>query len=350
MIKHNNTFKYLDLKRVFKLTNYKPISIIVPAYNEENGIVESIKSLLQLEYPDFQLFIVNDGSKDNSLQKLFENFAIRQVSFTPFYKLKSQPIRSVFMSSEDPNLIVIDKVNCGKADAIDAGINLAKSPLITVIYADSVLARACLLIIVRPFMEDENVIAVGGTIRIANGCNILHGNIVEVGLSKSWLTRFQVVEYLRVFLFGRNGFDVLNGILIISGVFSCFSRDALLKVDGYRAGCIREDMEIIVRMHRKLRKENPELRITLIPDPVCWTAAPETFKVLRSQRMHCQKGTVDSILLHKKLFMNPAYGWISMVAYPYFALCEMLGLFIEIFGYGFFFISMSLALLPSHLP
>ncbi len=342
MIKYNSTIKYLDLKRVFKLTNYKPISVIVPAYNEENGIVESIKSLLQLEYPDFQLIVVNDGSKDSTLQKLFENFSIRQVSFTPFYKLKSQPIRSVFMSSEYPNLIVIDKVNGGKADAINAGVNLAKSPLITVIDADSVLERDCLLKIVRPFMEDENVIAVGGTIRIANGCNILHGNILEVGLAKSWLARFQVVEYLRAFLFGRNGFDVLNGILIISGAFSCFSRDALIKIDGYREGCIGEDMEIIVRMHRKLRRENPKLRITFIPDPVCWTEAPETFAVLRSQRMRWQKGTVDSILLHKKLFMNPAYGWIGMLVFPYFALFEMIGPIIEIFGYFFFIVSFSL--------
>jgi len=341
MIRYNRTIKYLDLKRVFKLTNFKSISVIVPAYNEENGIVESIKSLLQLEYPDFQLVVVNDGSTDNTLQKIFENFSIRQVSFTPFYKLKSQPIRSVFMSSEYPNLIVIDKVNGGKADAINAGINLAKSPLISVIDADSVLERDCLLKIVRPFMEDENVIAVGGTIRIANGCSILHGNIVEVGLSKSWLARFQVVEYLRAFLFGRNGFDVLNGILIISGAFSCFSRDALLKIDGYRAGCIGEDMEIIVRMHRKLRKDNPKLRITFIPDPVCWTEAPETFKVLRSQRIRWQKGTVESILLHKKLFMNPAYGWIGMVVFPYFALFEMLGPIIEIFGYGFFIFSLA---------
>lgn len=342
MINYNTTIKYLDLKRVFKLTNYKPISLIVPAYNEENGIVESIKSLLQLEYPDFQLIVVNDGSKDNTLQKLFENFSIRQVSFTPFYKLKSQPIRSVFMSSEYPNLIVIDKINGGKADAINAGVNLAKSPLITVIDADSVLERDCLLKIVRPFMEDENVIAVGGTIRIANGCNILHGNILEVGLAKSWLARFQVVEYLRAFLFGRNGFDVLNGILIISGAFSCFLRDALIAIDGYREGCIGEDMEIIVRMHRKLRRENPKLRITFIPDPVCWTEAPETFAVLRSQRMRWQKGTVDSILLHKKLFMNPAYGWIGMLVFPYFAIFEMIGPVIEIFGYFFFLLSFSL--------
>ena len=185
---------YIDLKKIFKFQNYKPISIIVPAYNEENTIVDSIKSLLQLEYPDFQLVIVNDGSKDQTLEKIFSNFSIRQVSFIPFYELKSKPIRAVYMSHEYPSLVVVDKINGGKADAINAGINIAKNPLITVIDADSILERDCLLKIVRPFMENENIIAVGGTIRVANGCEINHGNMVKVGIADSWLARFDLAR------------------------------------------------------------------------------------------------------------------------------------------------------------
>ena len=338
---------YTDLKKIFKLQNYKPISIIVPAYNEENTIVDSIKSLLQLEYPDFQLVIVNDGSTDKTLEKIFTNFSIRQVSFIPFYELHSKPIRTVYMSHEYPSLVVVDKINGGKADAINAGINIAKNPLITVIDADSILERDCLLKIVRPFMENENIIAVGGTIRVANGCEIIHGNMVNIGIAKSWLARFQTVEYLRAFLFGRNGFDVLNSVMIISGAFSCFSRDALINIGGYREGSIGEDMEIIVRMHDVFRKVNPKSKITFIPDPVCWTEAPERLKILRSQRIRWQKGTIDSLRLHMKILFNPKYGALGLIGFPYYVLFEMIGPIIEITGYFVFFFAFILNLLST---
>ncbi len=339
ILQYKQKMAYIDLKKIFKFQNYKPISIIVPAYNEENTIVDSIKSLLQLEYPDFQLVIVNDGSTDQTLEKIFGNFSIRQVSFIPFYELKSNPIRAVYMSHEYPSLVVIDKVNGGKADAINAGINIAKNPLITVIDADSILERDCLLKIVRPFMENENIIAVGGTIRVANGCEINHGNMVKVGIADSWLARFQTVEYLRAFLFGRNGFDVLNSVMIISGAFSCFSRDALINIGGYREGSIGEDMEIIIRMHSVFRKKNPKTKITFIPDPVCWTEAPERLKILRSQRIRWQKGTIDSLRLHMKLLFNPAYGALGFIGFPYYAFFEMIGPIIEMTGYMIFLIA-----------
>lgn len=327
---------YVDLKKIFKFQNYKPISVIVPAYNEENTIVESIKSLLQLEYPEFQLIIVNDGSTDGTLEKMFMHFSIRQVSFIPLYKLESMPIKSVYMSPLYPSLVVVDKQNGGKADAINAGINISKNPLITVIDADSILERDCLLKIVRPFMENENIIAVGGTIRVANGCDIIQGNIVKVGIAKSWLARFQTVEYLRAFLFGRNGFDVLNSVMIISGAFSCFSRDALIEIGGYQRGSIGEDMEIIVRMHEVFRISKPKTKITFIPDPVCWTEAPERLKILRSQRIRWQKGTIDSLRLHMKILFNSKFGALGLIAFPYYILFEMIGPVIEISGYFVF--------------
>jgi len=342
--RYNKKVQYIDLNRIFRLKNYKPISIIVPTYNEENGIVESVKSLLQLEYPDFQVVVVNDGSTDKTLDILFTNFGIRQVSFSPFYKLPSKPIGSIYMSSEYPNLIVIDKPNGGKADAINAGINIAKNPLIAVVDADSLLERDCLLKIARPFMEDDNVVAVGGTIRIANGCIIKYGHVKKVQLANSWLVRFQVIEYLRAFLFGRNGFDALNSILIVSGAFSCFSRDALVKIGGYKQGSVGEDMEIIVRMHEEFRKYNPKTKITFIPDPVCWTEVPETIKTLKSQRIRWQKGTIDGIRQHKKMFMNPRYGFLGLIGFPYYTLFEMFGPIVEVTGYFVFIISLFLNL------
>jgi cellulose synthase/poly-beta-1,6-N-acetylglucosamine synthase-like glycosyltransferase len=337
--KYTKKIFFVDNTRIFRLKNYKPISLIVPAYNEESGVVENVKSLLQLEYPEFQLLVVNDGSKDKTLEKLVEYFDIKKVTYYPFSKIYSEPIRAVYMSPQYPSLVVIDKENGGKADAINAGINIARNPLVVVIDADSVLERDCLMKIVRPFMEDEKVVAVGGSIRIANGCKIAHGNVLEVGLSKSWLARFQVVEYLRAFLFGRTGFDVIKSILIISGAFSCFSREALVKIGGFLKGSIGEDMEIIVRMHKIFRKEDPNTRITFIPDPVCWTEAPESLKVLKSQRIRWQKGTIDSITLHRNLFLNMEYGLLGLIGFPYFVFFEIIGPLIEVFGYLVFVIS-----------
>ena len=344
--KHAKKIKYVELKEIFRLQNFKPITVIVPAYNEENGIVESVQSLLQLEYPDYQLIVVNDGSTDRTLEQLFENFQIRQASFSPYYEIDSQPIKTVYLSPAYPNLVVIDKEKGGKADSINAAINISRNPLITVIDADSILERDCLMKIVRPFMEDDNIVAVGGTVRIANGCKVNNGYIEEVGLSKSWLARFQVVEYLRAYLFGRNGFDYLNGILIISGAFSCFRRDALIEVGGYKAGSVGEDMQIIVRLHKELRKKNPKTKITFIPEPVCWTEAPERIKTLSAQRVRWQKGTIETIRLHKELFFNPKYGWLGMLVFPYYTFFEVFGPFIEISGYVVFIISYLLGIVP----
>ncbi|MEJ2193416.1 MAG: glycosyltransferase [Ignavibacteriaceae bacterium] len=344
--KYRRKTKYVELKEIFRLNKFKPITLVVPAYNEQNGIVDSVRSLLQLEYPDHQLIVVNDGSTDNTLKELINNFQIKQVAYSPYYEIKSNPISSVWLSSVHSNLVVIDKENGGKADSINAAINVSNNPLIVVIDADSILERDCLLKIARPFTENENIIAVGGTVRIANGCKVNQGYVEEVGLSKSWFARFQTVEYLRAFLFGRNGFDVLNGILIISGAFSCFKRDALIAIGGYLGGSIGEDMEIVVRLHKVLRKKNKKTRVTFIPDPVCWTEAPETYKTLESQRMRWQKGTIDAIWLHKSLFFNFKYGMMGVLVFPYYLLFEVFGPFIEITGYVVFILSLLLEIVP----
>ena len=344
--RYTKKVKFVELKEIFRIHNFKPITVIVPAHNEENNIVQSVHSLLQLEYPDYQLIVVNDGSTDDTMKLLFDHFHIRQSSFSPYYEIKSKPIKAVYLSSAYPNLVVISKENGGKADSINAAINISKNPLITVIDADSILERDCLLKIARPFMENENIVAVGGTVRIANGCKVNQGYVEDVGLSKSWLARFQVVEYLRAFLFGRNGFDFFNGILIISGAFSCFRRDALVSVGGYLTGSIGEDMEIVVRLHKELRRNNKKTKVTFIPDPVCWTEAPETFKTLSSQRKRWQKGTIESIRLHKSLFFNLRYKWMGMLVFPYYVFFEVFGPFIEISGYVVFFISLFLGIVP----
>lgn len=331
--------KQVELTDVFRLHHHKPISVIVPAYNERNTIIDSAQALLQLEYPEFQVVVVNDGSKDDTLERLIRHFGMKKVPFVSIENLPTEKIRGMYRSNEYPSLLVIDKENGGKADAINAGVNSSKFPLICVIDADSILERDCLLKIARPFVEDENVVAVGGIIRIVNGCDVKQGRIMEIGVPDTWLGRFQVVEYLRAFLFGRTGFDVLNGLIIISGAFSCFTRDALLMVGGYRTDAIGEDMELVVRMHRLIRKKNRRAKITFVPDPVCWTEAPESFEVLKSQRIRWQKGTIQSLGFHKSLFLNPKYGWVGMLVYPYYVFFEAMGPFIEITGYVVFAVS-----------
>jgi cellulose synthase/poly-beta-1,6-N-acetylglucosamine synthase-like glycosyltransferase len=331
---------YSDPDRIFRSINYKSISIIAPAYNEENSIVDSIQSLLQLEYPDYQVIVVNDGSKDNTLKKVIDHYSMKLVPFEALGELSTKPINGLYMSPKYPSLLLIDKLNGGKADAINAGINFAKNSIVMVIDADSILDRDCLLKITRPFMEDKNVVAVGGIIRVVNGSEVKKGFILNVGLPKTWLGKFQVVEYLRAFLFGRTGFDSINGILIISGALMCLSKDAVIKVGGFLTGSIGEDMEIITRMQRILRLENPDTKIVSIPDPVCWTEAPENLKILRRQRSRWQKGTVECILAHKEMLFNPKYGLLGIVVFPYFLLFELLGPIIEVIGYFFFAFSL----------
>ncbi len=344
--KHAKRIKYFELKEIFRLHNFKPVSIIVPAFNESDGIVDSVQSLLQMDYPDCQVIVVNDGSTDGTLEKLFKYFRIRQVSFNPYYEISSQPIKAVYLSADYPNLVVIDKENSGKADSINAAINISRNSLIAVIDADSIVERDCLMRIVRPFLEDENVVAVGGVVRIANGCKINNGYIEEAGLSKSWLVRFQVIEYLRAYIFGRNGFDLLNGILILSGAISCFKRDALIEIGGYKPGSIGEDLQIIAQLQKILRIKNPKTRVTFIPDPVCWKVVPEKINNLVSQRARWQKGTIETIRHHKELLLNPDYEWLGMLVYPYYAFFEIFGPLIEITGYVVFVISCFLGIVP----
>jgi cellulose synthase/poly-beta-1,6-N-acetylglucosamine synthase-like glycosyltransferase len=347
IFRYRKKLRYAELQDVFRQHNYKPITVIVPAYNKEDSIVDSVRSLLQMEYPDYQLVIVNDGSSDDTLKKLLENFKIRQVSFSPYYEIESKPIKTVYLSPSYPNLIVIDKQNGGKADSINAALNIANNPLIVVTDADSILERDCLLKITRPFIEDTNIVAVGGAVRISNGCKINKGYLKEVGLAKSWLARFQIIESLRTYLFGRNGFEIINGILAIPNSFGCFKREALIEIGGYHTGAISEEVEIIIRIHKELRKKNPKSKISFIHDPACWIEAPEDLKSLSAHRIRWHKGMIESMFLHKELFLNPRFSWLGILVYPYYTFFEVFGPLIEITGYAVFILSLLLNIIPS---
>ena len=331
-------FHLVKHKRLFQ-SHFFPITIIAPAYNEESTIFESVKSLLQLEYPDFEIIIVNDGSTDRTFEILKKGYGLKK-SFRPYQKLLTcTEIKGIYTSKKYPELVCIDKINGGKADALNAGINVAKYPFVSVIDSDSILEPDVMLKLIRPFMDDEKTIAVGGIIRVANGCKVVAGKVVEIGLSPRWLPNFQIVEYLRAFLFGRVGWDALNSLLIISGAFGLYKRKVLLEIGGYKQDTVGEDIELVVRMHRHMREKNEPYRITFIPEPVCWTEVPETLKVLGRQRNRWQRGLVDSLWTHKKMLLNPRYGIVGIFAMPFFFLFEMLGPVVELTGYVVFAIS-----------
>lgn len=310
-----------------------PISILLPAYNEEAGVVESVTSLLNLRYPEFEIVVVNDGSKDGTVARLEEAFDLVPVRKALRQEIATAPVRAAYVSRRVRNLWVIDKENGGKADALNAGVNAARYPFVCAIDADAVLEEEALLRVAKPMLDDpELVVATGGIVRIANGCVIDRGRVLEVNLPQSRLATVQVVEYFRAFLIGRIGWSRLNALLIISGAFGLFRRSLVEEVGGYSTDTVGEDVELVVRLHRHLRERDEEYRIEFVPDPVCWTEAPETLRVLSRQRRRWHRGLGETLWRHRRLTLNPRYGHLGVQAVPYFLLFEFLGPVLELLG------------------
>jgi cellulose synthase/poly-beta-1,6-N-acetylglucosamine synthase-like glycosyltransferase len=334
VLRYRRRTRYEQWRRMIQSPLTVAVSIIAPAYNEELTIAESVKSLLMLEYPLFEVIVVNDGSKDNTLTKLKAAFNLYPVPTDIEEKLACKQILGVYRSPDNPRLVVLDKANGGKADALNAGINVSRYPLICAIDSDSLIEGSALLHIVKPFMERPGkMVAVGGIVRVANGCTVEAGRVVHVGLPRTWLPLIQIVEYLRAFLFGRSGLSALHGLLVISGAFGVFQKDAVIAVGGYRLNTVGEDMELVVHMHRYMREQKRKYEIRFLPDPVCWTEVPESLKSLGRQRNRWQRGLIDSLQMHRKMMLNPRYGAVGMVAFPYFVFFEMLAPMVELSGY-----------------
>jgi cellulose synthase/poly-beta-1,6-N-acetylglucosamine synthase-like glycosyltransferase len=312
-----------------------PVSILVPAYNEEATIAASVRSMLQLTYAEFEIIVVNDGSRDGTLDVLKREFAL--LPFPEAYRrqIPTAEVRGIYRSTRYPNVRVIDKVNGGKADSLNAAINVSRYPLVCGVDADSILQRDSLAKVTEPFLRDPTVVAAGGTVRVANGCTVSGGFLTSVGLPKNIWALFQVVEYLRAFLFGRLGWSSMNGMLIISGAFGVFRKDAVVLAGGYRRDTIGEDMELVVRMHRLLREKRQPYRIEFVPDPVCWTEAPEDYRTLKNQRIRWQRGLAESLNANWGLPFSRNGGVPGWVAFPFMLLFEWLGPLVEIGGYVF---------------
>ncbi len=313
-----------------------PISVVVPAFNESSSIITSVKAMLQLEYPQYELIVVNDGSTDDTLDKLVNEFGMREFPEAYRARVPCEPVRGIYKSTRQGNLRVVDKENGGsKADASNAGINIARYPLVCVVDADSVLQPDALRRVVRPFLEDSTTVAVGGTVRITNGCTVRQGFLEKVGLPTNFLALVQVVEYLRAFLFGRMGWSPINGLLIISGAFGLFHKETLVEAGGFNPEAVGEDMELVLRLHRLMKEKRKPYRITFVPDPVCWTDAPTSLRDLKSQRVRWQHGLGQALMLNKSLITNGRGGAVSWVAIPFYLVFELFGPIIEVAGYLF---------------
>lgn len=311
------------------------VSVLMPAYNEEATIRTSVRSMLQLQYPEFEVLVINDGSRDATLQVLIDEFELAPHPEPVRQRVAHRPVRALYRSRRYANLRVLDKENGGKADALNAGINAARHGLFCGVDADSILQRDSLLRVVQPFLEDERTVAAGGTVRIANGSEVRGGFLIRAGLPGNLLATFQIVEYLRAFLFGRVGWSPLNAVLIISGAFGLFDRERVMDVGGYRTDTVGEDMELVVRLHHYHRARKLPYRIRYLPDPICWTECPEDAGTLGRQRSRWQRGLAESLSRHWRLCFSLRGGAPGWLAWPFMALFEWLGPLIELTGYLF---------------
>ncbi|REK61369.1 MAG: glycosyltransferase family 2 protein [Cohnella sp.] len=311
-----------------------PVSLLVPAYNEELTIIENVKSLLTLNYHTYEVIVINDGSKDNTLQVLIDAFELKpKTDETVHYAIDSTKIKAVYYNPAHPNLYVVDKNNGGKADSLNAGINLSHYPLICSIDADSLLEKDALIRMARVYMENPaETVAIGGNVRIANGCVIRDGDVKDVRLPRKIWPMFQTLEYLKAFLGGRIGWSHINGLIIVSGAFGMFRKDYVVKVGGYREGYPGEDMNIIIKLHRYMLKNKLPYRVAYCPDAVCWTQAPDTYRILSSQRKRWGRGNLKNMLENRDLFLNPKYKVFGLLTVPYNVLFETLNPYFKLTG------------------
>ncbi len=331
---------YIDYNQLMLSPFVPKLSVIVPAYNESRSSIDNIAALLSLYYRDFDVIFVNDGSKDGTLEKVIEAYDLEKVNYAFDYRLPSERIRAIYKSKKHVHrrLTVIDKINGGKADALNAGINVSRSDLIVCVDADSIMEPDALLKLVKPFLEetDKKVIATGGVIRIANSCDIEDGQIKQINLPKDFFARIQVLEYTRAFLMARMAWSKLDGLLLISGALGMFDREVVIRAGGYDINSVGEDMELVVRMRRYMVENKMPYIVTYIPDPLCWTEVPTRIKIHQSQRNRWTRGTMETLFKHIKVFFNPKYGKFGMWGYPYWFFYEWLAPLLEFFGLVYF--------------
>jgi cellulose synthase/poly-beta-1,6-N-acetylglucosamine synthase-like glycosyltransferase len=331
--KHTRLAEDHDFQRLLRSDALPPITILVPAYNEQATIRASVTAALALEYRHYEVVVVNDGSRDETVEVLQDAFDLYEIPRTYPETLPTKTLRALYRSRTQPRLLVIDKDNGGKADALNAALNASRFPLVIAVDADTLIEPDALPRLTRPFLLGREIAAVGGTVRVANGCVVEKGHVVDARVPRQFLPGVQVVEYLRAFLFGRLGWNRLGGNVIISGAFGLFRKDHVLAIGGYHTSSVVEDLDLVVRLHRYLLRKKVPYEVPFIPDPVAWTEVPASAAILGRQRERWHRGLVAAMWQYKGMLFNPRYGRIGLIAMPFYTFGEMLAPVIEVGGY-----------------
>jgi cellulose synthase/poly-beta-1,6-N-acetylglucosamine synthase-like glycosyltransferase len=331
---NNRRLAYEDLNSLRKSVVTPPVAIIIPAWNEEETIVETVRAALKTDYPSLEIIVVDDGSTDTTLDRLIRAFGLARMDFICRAQLPTERVRAIYQNPQLPQLQAITKERGNKSDALNAGINLCRTPYFCTLDADCVLERDALLRLMRPIIRSSvNTVASAGIVRILNGCEVLDGQVANVRLPTSWLQRFQVVEYLRTFLFGRTGWDFIKGTMVVSGAFAVFHRESVVEAGGFSADTVSEDMELVVRLRRWAVEHKRKIKTSFTSDPVCWADSPSSFRMLARQRRRWQLGLCQTLWRNSEMLFSPKYGAVGLLSYPFHLYVEALGAVVEFLGY-----------------
>lgn len=315
----------------------QPVSLVMPAYREEVGIVASVRTMLALRYPEFELVVVVDGDPDPTLDVLIDAFDLIEVPCHAEEEVfVAEHARRLYLPSDGRTpLRVVVKKNSGRADSANVGINFARYPLVALVDADSILDPDALLMVSKPFADDpERVVATGGAVRVVNGCRVVGGRVVDVRMPGGWLARIQVVEYLRAFMLGRAGFSRMRSLILISGAFGLFRRDVMVAVGGLNHRSIGEDFDLVMRIHREMRRRRADYRLVYVPEATLWTEVPVTLRVLGNQRRRWHRGLWEVLVETRDMVLKPRYGRVGAAALPFYWLFELIAPLLELGGAG----------------
>jgi len=331
--KRSRSYEGLQLLRQSPAT--PPVTIIMPACNEQKAIVNSVWAALKTDYPGLEVCVVDDGSEDETLERLSAAFSLAPVTLITRPRLATRRVRALFVSSDFPNLLVISKDHGGKPDALNAGLNVCRTPYFCTLDSDCILDRDALLRLMWPVVHSTAPVAAsGGIVRVLNGCDRADGQVVKVEAPPGNLERFQVVEYLRSFLFGRTAWNLLGGTLIVSGAFALLHRATVLEVGGFLNDTVTEDMELVVRLRRWAAEQGRTLRTNFTSNPVCWVECPRERRMLARQRRRWQLGLCQTLWKYRSMVLNPAFGTLGLISLPFHVLVEACGAVVEPLGYA----------------
>lgn len=331
---HARRLAYQGLDEIRESVVTPPATIVIPAWNEQEIVVNSVRSILKTDYPGLEVFVVDDGSTDETLERLVEAFDLVKMDLIYRPRMATHAVKGFYANPGIPNLLVISKENGGKPDALNVALSMCRTPYFCTVDADCILERDALLRLMRPIIRSPiNTVVSGGIVRILNGCEVRDGQVVRVGLPRTLLERFQVVEYLRSFLFGRTGWDAVGGTLIVSGAFAVFHRESVIESGGFGQDTVTEDMDLIVQLHRWAAANGQKIKMVFTSDPVCWTECPTSLANLGRQRRRWQMGLCQTLWKNSEILFNRGYGLVGMVSYPFQLYVEALGAGVEFLGY-----------------